>query len=1053
MSNIVNQPIINSPFQEPTSYWYLEPDQEPRRNTGRRPSIIFPPERNDAVYWEPNPGILEVSNEFARAYELKLVERIRRESKNWKEDGYPGATKITLQLLKYWNREDRNPRLFFAQLEAVETIIFLREARKDYLDGIQIPPDSNPPVDANDPEYIPQAFHRYACKMATGTGKSTVMAMLIAWNLLNKAVDKRNKNYVDTVLIVVPNTTIRDRLDEIKPENGESSLYRTRDLVPNDLFPLLNQGKVVITNWHVFEPQSTQKDGAKVVQSGVIRRTTQTITIGNRNDTVRGRRILTLKSLEDQIDLGILQPTGKKKIQRGRLMSIEVVEIKRVESDLAVVNRVLGRASNSKTPILVMNDEAHHAYRIQRNEDESGDESEEESLELEDGEVVDESLDDTLIDVRESTVWMEGLDRIQKIRGIQFCLDLSATPYYISRAGRDTGKPFPWIVSDFSLMDAIESGLVKIPQLALRDSTGADRPAYFRLWDHVLGQMTAAERGGRNAQPRPEAVLRYAHQALAMMMGEYERERVVMANGQDPRPPVFIVICKTKKIADAIHSWISQEDPSTDVPPHGIESLKNKSDSQNTIKVYSDAMQDAESGNKNWETLWMRFTLQSIGKQDWPKNFLGQSIYPDGFLETAEKLQRPLHPPGRDVRCIVSVSMLTEGWDCNTVTHIVGLRPFQSQLLCEQVVGRGLRRISYDLDEETGFFGEENALVLGVPFEVIPVRTSASTPKPPIEYNRVFAVPSKQEYEITFPRVEKYITKISSRIQVDWQTIPSIQLDPQRLPAEVELKGLSIDTNGRPSYQGPGEANRIGLDTFRNSASLQSLSWAFASNLTRRLVKERENLQPHTLFPQLYQVVQNYIQTKVTPKEPYDKRDVFLQPFYGNMENAIYQCIQSADEEDEELPIFESHRPDGSTKFVDRTTKKPIYPVKKSHLNAIIADTPRFEQSAAFELDGNPHVISFVKNTGLGFRIPYWIGEEEHDYEPDFIVRILKKDGSILNLILETKGYDRNQDVETKTAAAHRWVNAVNRYGKKEIWDYCLVKDISTINTEIEKRL
>jgi type III restriction enzyme len=1024
MSNIVNQPIINSPFEEPKEYYYLEPDKEPLRKTGRRPSVVFPPETSQGMAWEEFPGVLEISNEFVRAYELKLVQKIRLEVKKWKEAGYPGATKITLQLFKHWNREDRATKLFFAQREAVETIIFLREARKDFLQGLNIPSDSLPPADAQDPNYFPKAFLRYANKMATGTGKSTVMAMIIAWNLINKAVDRRNTNYVDTVLVVVPNTTIRDRLQEIKPEIGESSLYRTRDLVPSELFHHLNQGKVIITNWHVFEPQSMQRDGAKVIQAGVIRRTTQTIKIGTKNDTVRGMRILTLKSLEDQINLGILQPTGKKVFQKGRLVSIEVVEIKRTETDLAVVNRVLGRESSSRTPVLVINDESHHAYRIQRNSEDIDIDEEEldglnETEELNSNSVkISETNDDNpkmdaqgeslnteddLVDVRESTVWMEGLDRIQKIRGVHFCLDLSATPYYIGRAGKDTGKPFPWIVSDFSLMDAIESGLVKIPQLALRDSTGAAKPAYFRLWDHVMSQMSASERGGKKSQPKPDAVLKYAHPALAMMMGEYESIRKKWKESSDPRPPVFIVICKTKKIADVIYEWISQEKASENIPPHGIHSLKNQNGEENTIRVYSDVNQESESGNKNWENIWMRNTLQTVGRREWPQDLQGRDIFPDDFLEAATKLKKPLHPPGRDVRCIVSVSMLTEGWDCNTVTHIVGLRPFQSQLLCEQVVGRGLRRASYDIDEN-GFFSEESSQILGVPFEVIPIRTTGGTLRPESPLRRVYAIPTKSEFEITFPRVEKYTTRVVSNISVDYSKLPSITLDPTKIPAEVELKGLSFDNAGNPSYQGPGSSSRIGLKFFRESASLQSLSWSFASNLTRKLMEETKNsndgsssLLPHTAFPQLFSIVQNYIETKVEAKEPNDKRDVYLQPYFSIMENNIFQFLHSHDMEDLELPVFENHRPDGSTKTLDKTTKREIYPVHKSHANAIIADTPKFEQSAAFALDGNPHVVSFVKNTGLGFRIPYWIGEEEHDYEPDFIVCIKRKDDIILN--------------------------------------------------------
>ena len=1044
MSNIVSEPILNSPFAEPKFHWYIDPSKPPEKKEGRRQSIIFPPERDGSMVWEPVPGILEISNVYPRAYSLSLVQKIRTEIQKWRESNYEGATNITRQLLQHWTHTDRSKKLFYAQIEAVETIIFLREARKDFLAGISIPKDFTPPKDANNQEYTPQAFLRYASKMATGTGKSTVMGMLIAWNLLNRAVDKKNPNYTDTVLIVVPNVTIRERLNELKPESGEASLYRSRDLVPPDLFPLLNQGKVVIVNWHVFEPQNIQTDGARVIKAGVTRKSYQKIKIGTEDKLTRGVRTLSLSTLETQISTGTIQPTGNKKLKKdGSLEWVEVVFNENTESDLAVVKRILGRESSSRSPVLVLNDEAHHAYRIQKEELD-----EEEELDFEE-----EDDDDTLVDERESTVWVEGLDRIHKIRKIQFCVDLSATPYFIGRAGKDTGKPFPWTVSDFPLQDAIESGLVKIPQLALRDSTGKDQPAYFRLWDHVLSQMTPSERGGKKANPKPEAVLKYAHNALAMIMGEYENTRLEwLKRITDNRPPVLIIICKTKKIADILFDWIGKGISPNSIPPHAIQSLKNTSDQENTIRVYSDVNKDSDSGNKNSENLWMRYTLQTVGKTDWLKDLQGRIIYPEGFEEVADKLGKPKHPPGRDVRCIVSVSMLTEGWDCNTVTQIVGLRPFQSQLLCEQVVGRGLRRAYYELNEN-GLFDEENSQILGVPFEVIPVRGGGGTTVKPTTKNRVFAVPDKSHYEITYPRVEKYLTKIKTIVRVNWDSVPSITLDPTRIPAEVELKGLSVDTNGKSSFHGPGTSQRIGLAHFRERVSVQQLSWAMASNFTIRLIQENKDLVSHKIFPQLFSIITEYISKKVKAVEPNEPKDVFLQPYYGMMEDAIFQFLESTNEEEMELPMYEKHRPDGSTRFLDKVTKKNIYPVNKSHANAMIADTDRFEQSAAYALDGNKNVISFIKNTGLGFGILYQKNEEQHDYEPDFIVKIKKTDGSILNLILETKGYDFNQDVELKKAATLRWVKAVNQEGSKGKWDYCLVKDIGSINAEIEKRL
>ena len=361
-----------------------------------------------------------------------------------------------------------------------------------------------------------------------------------------------------------------------------------------------------------------------------------------------------------------------------------------------------------------MNDEAHHAYRIKRQEPDE-----------EEGDLFGEESDAEDF-FREATVWVDGLDKIQKLRGINVCIDLSATPYFLGRVGQETNRPFPWVVSDFGLIDAIESGLTKIPQLAVRDTTGAPIPGYFNIWKWILEEkLTPAERGGKRANPKPEAILKYAHHPIAMLGGLWEEEtRAWAKNREDPRPPVFILVCKTTQLARVVYEWLAEGKPPHGIPECKIGGFRNNG-ATNTIRVDSKVVHETDSDEaKSDEIRWMRLTLDTVGKPLWPTDRQGRPLYPQGFEELAEKLGRPLHPPGRDVRCIVSVGMLTEGWDCNTVTHIIGLRPFMSQLLCEQVVGRGLRRASYEINETTGLFEEEVAKVFGVPFEVIPFKAN-----------------------------------------------------------------------------------------------------------------------------------------------------------------------------------------------------------------------------------------------------------------------------------------------------------------------------------------
>jgi type III restriction enzyme len=1027
MSNYeVPQPILNSPFEEPKEHWNIEEGETPVRAPGRRKAIYF--------YRDPKAKLSSIDGQTtSTAIELKLVTLIRARLASWRNEGFPGVSRTTMELLSWWRRDGREQRLFFAQLEAAETIVFLIEARDDFLQGIQIPRDD--PGDEKKAEGY-TGFLRYACKMATGSGKTTVMGMLAAWSILNKINNRSDARFSDVVLAVCPNVTIRDRLRELDPQEGEASVYRTRDLVPTHLMPLLTQGHVLVTNWHVFEPQSTQTGGvtAKVNKAGVPVRVVETISIGSKTTTARGNRYLTQKDLDRQVAAGLLKIQSEIRSKDGELIKVKVESVRYVESDTSLINRVLGREIGGKQNVLVLNDEAHHAYRIRR--EEADDEEVETFAEEEDAEVF----------FKEATVWIEGLDRIQKLRGINFCVDLSATPYFLGRVGQATNRPFPWVVSDFGLIDAIESGLVKIPQLAVRDTTGGDIPGYFNIWHWILPQLTPAERGGKKASPKPEAILKYAHHPIAMLAGLWEKECEEWAQaGTDPRPPVFILVCKNTQIARVIYEWLAEDKAPTGIPPAKIEGFRNRDGKINTIRVDSKVVHETDTGEaRSDESRWMRFTLDTVGKSAWPANRQGRPLYPRDFEELAKKLDRPLHPPGRDVRCIVSVGMLTEGWDCNTVTHIIGLRPFMSQLLCEQVVGRGLRRTAYEPGED-GKFGEEVAKVFGVPFEVIPFKSNKQpAPEPPVKRHHVHAIPAKAEFEIRLPRVEGYTQKIHNRITVDWPSVPPLFLEPGKIPPEVEVKGLNINNQGRLSLSGPGRSDDVTLAEFRSKRRLQELVFDLSRALAKEYTAQGQSQIPvHVLFPQLAIIVREYVKSRVHVLPPADVKDLFLAPYYGWLVERLVDAIRPDTTQGEvpEVPRYESTRGPGSTAEVDFWTSRDVREVIHSQLNYVVLDTKTWEQSAAYYLDKHAAVEAFAKNAGLGFAIPYLYNGQMHDYVPDFIIRL--KSTSPSHLILETKGYDPLEEI--KRAAAQRWVAAVNADGTYGRWQYAIAKKVPDV--------
>lgn len=1018
----VPAPILNGPFDGPARHWHLEPGEPAEERQGRRPAGYY--------YRDPRSGVQDGAGSRGVWREMPLANLVRDRVREWRTTGRPGTTRTTAELFGWWDREGRQPRLFFAQREAVETVIFLVEARADFLQGIEIPAD--PPSDDRIAEGY-TGFRRLCAKMATGTGKSTVAAMLAAWSILNKVADRGDARYSDTVLVVCPNVTIRRRLGELDPATGAASLYRTRDLVPEAMMPDLARGRVVLTNWHVFEPQSPG-GGARVDRRGVARTAKEWVTIAAKRTTARGNRYYTPEAYAAAVAAGELDVVREETDASGAVARALVRTTRHVESDAALVARVLDRAGGRQN-VLVINDEAHHAYRIPPAAEDDG----QDGLDLDEDDAAEEEADR-----KEATVWVEGLDRVHKVRGINLCVDLSATPYFLGRMGGATNTVFPWVVSDFGLTDAIESGLVKVPQLVAADDTGRPMPAYFNIWEWIRPRLTAAERGPVRGSPKPEAILKWAHTSVAILGGMWSQDLRRWAEEGDPRPPVFILVAKNKRIAKALFEWIGEGRNPPGVAPLNLPGLANAEGRVVTVRVDTGVVAETDSDNaKSDENRWMRLTLDTVGSTAWPQDNQGRPVYPEGFEDLAKKLGRPLHPPGRDVRCIVSVGMLTEGWDCNTVTHVIGLRPFQSQLLCEQVVGRALRRRFYQIGED-GHFEEEVAKVFGVPFEVVPFKATNASPKPKPPQRRIYPVPTKAQHAITVPNVRGYQMGVRNRIAVaDWRAVPSITLDPQDLPPTSAM-AAALNMN-RPSVTAPGGAHMATLAAFRARHREQELAFQMAADLTRSYVVQPTCEVPaHALFPQVLRIVQRYLAEKVAARPPATKLDAFLSPYYGwiieRLVGAIAPDVSAG--EAPEVPDIDVTRP-LRTADVSVFTPKPVSEAARTHLNLVVNDTISWEQSLAYQLDHHPAVRSFVKNHGLQFAIPYLHNGKASEYLPDFVARLEAEDERYL--IVELKGQDWEGTAGIKAQAAVRWCAAVNATGRHGRWDYLLANKVSDL--------
>ena len=777
---LVENPIIHSPFEEPSRHWDYEEGQ-PVLIEGRRPAGYYFKARTRG----PQMALLE-----EKFVPLESVNTIRERVKAWRDKGYPGVTPITRQLLNHWNNPERERRLFFCQREAAETLIWLVEASPAEKQGIVIPEDNG--------------LTRYACKMATGSGKTVVMGMVIAWQVLNKLANPQDRRFSDAVLLVCPNLTIRERLQVLLP-GKPNNYYEKFGLLPRGMMERLQQGKFEITNWHLFQPK----------------------------DDSRSRSV----------------------VQRG------------VESDTAFCRRVLKELGN-KQNILVINDEAHHAYRPAPLPEEMR-----EGLSPEE-----------IAEREEATVWVSGLGKIDAVRGINFCADFSATPFYIKGSGYEEGTPFPWVVSDFGLVDAIESGIVKIPRVPVDDNTGALIPKYFRLWEHINQQLPASERQTARRRAKPESVLREAEGALATLASEWKKTFEEFQKANSPVPPVLIVVCDNTDLAKLVYEHIACGNV--------LAELENRDCAEVTFRIDTKLLAEAESAaegeTKQRAAEQLRKTVDTVGKTEWED---------EG------------DPPGKNIRCVVSVGMLNEGWDAQNVTQILGLRAFTSQLLCEQVVGRGLRRMNYD-----DFSEPEYVDVYGVPFEVIPVKKK---PLGRTEVQKVStlvrALPERKHLEITFPRVEGYIFDVRQRIRLNLKDVPYLTIDPTQEPTEVVAKPAVGYRIGRPHRLGPGPEVIHDGSPFHRGKRLQATVYEIAAELTRRLKGKREDWNArHILFPQVLNIVWQYLEERVvvTDNETPLQEIALLkykQRIIDRLTEAIEPDMQSG--EPPILPVIERFRP------------------------------------------------------------------------------------------------------------------------------------------------
>ena len=892
-----------------------------------------------------------------------------------------GVTPATARLLHHWRHHDfQGIRPFFCQIEAVETIIWLTEVARTQKQYKRFWEHIHGANEQANPELI-----RLAMKMATGAGKTTVMAMLMAWQVVNAVRSPTSKLFTRGFLIVSPGITIRDRLRVLQP-NDPNSYYKSRELIPADMLEDINKAKIVITNYHAFqlrEVMDTNKVGKSLLQG-------------------RGEALKTL------------------------------------ETEGQMVRRVAEELMGFKN-IVVINDEAHHCYREKPDNEDIADLKGDDKKEAEK-------------ENKAARLWINGLEAFKRKLGVRAVYDLSATPFFLSGSGWAEGTLFPWTVSDFSLIDAIECGIVKLPRVPVADNIpGEDVPIFRDLWKHIGKDMP--KKGKLTGDPL--AIPDKLKTALHALYKHYEETFETWERAGIETPPVFIVVCNNTSTSKLVHEWISgwqrpNEDGEEIFEHNGHLKLFRNFDEHgnsfprpNTILIDSHQIESGEALDKNFRAM-AAAEIEQFKREMKQRSGAGDA----DELSDAELLREVMNTVGKkdrlgeQVRCVVSVSMLTEGWDTNTVTHILGIRAFGTQLLCEQVVGRGLRRYSYELNSDD-LFNVEYADIMGIPFDFT-AKPQVAPVKPPKKTTRVAAVKERTVLEITFPRVTGY----------------RVDLPEERLTASFTEDSTFVLT---PEMVGPGQTlmeGIVGEGVMISAAEAQSkrpstIAFDLAKHLLYKYFKDEDGEPKLYLFGQIKRIARQWIdEGYLVCKGDTGRWMLEYLDVANQASERIYNAIvNSIGDQRKVKAVLDPYNPKSSTAHVGFSTTKDLWTTApaKCHINYVVLDSD-WEAEFARVAEQHPNVISYVKNQGLGLEIPYKDGSTARSYIPDFIVQV--DDGreadDPLHLIVEVKGY-RHENVKLKSETMRtQWVPGVNNLGVFGRWAFEEFNDVFEMDKEFK---
>ena len=922
MTDRVKSLIINSPTELPSFHWKRGDDGQLTKIKGRR----------EASFESFNPKTGDIDD-----VSLNLANEIRGHVSDWRNNGYPGVTHLTELLLNHWTQENdqRSLPLYFCQIEAIETLIWCVEVAKG--SEVEIPSDGG-------------EWKRLCCKMATGSGKTLVMAMIILWQTVNAIAYPRRKEFSSNFLLVAPGLTVKKRLEVLK--SSASDIYDSFDLCPYELRGYLNAATIIVLNKHKLHPLEAKR---------------------------------------------------------------AAVDKRGPKSENIIVRDILGDIGNLKN-FIVINDEAHHAYRAT------------EQL---------ANADD------DSTKWIDGLDRIHRVRGIVTCFDMTATPFVSTSSSSAENTLFGWIVSDFGLYDAVEAGLVKTPYMVVKDSVLSKSDLSRSMLSRIYHDKNVIENLNRRATPE-ESLPDLVHTAYTILGADWQRAMQKWKRSGHYSPPVMLTVCNSMETAARIeHYFDSGLVQSTDL--HAPDA---------TLRVDSDVLARAEAGwiggerkreKKYQERLDRIVELASITDIDRIRiNKIGYAEILREIVDTVGKEGKI----GQNIQNVISVMMLSEGWDANNVTHIMGLRSFSSQLLCEQVIGRGLRRVSYDKDEN-GFLLPEFVNVFGIPISLMLMvdpddKAGPGNPSPSVE---VRVLEDRKNHEISWPNVIRIESSLRPFIFVKWSEVEALDIDPAKTPISADLA---------PALEGATRADMVTdidlrkfPEDFRVQKEIFKSTVRILKDLRECFVVEERRAADDLLVIQMIKIVEKFIKSKVNilsiNEDDLLRKSILIALNSDRIVQHISRFVRGHNRTGS-IMTLDKDRPTSSTSDMNTWTasESATVPTSKSHISRAKVDST-YETRSIEILETHPKVRSYAKNHRLGFWLWYSHEGRMRRYYPDFLVRL--ENGGML--VLEISGI-KSDEKQAKKSALDEWVSAVNDDGRWGHWMCSEVYDPATIKTVID---